>query len=224
MYFKSRAEAGQLLAKELAKTYRKRPCAVVCLSDGAVMVGAQIAMELHCVLMMLLTDSIQLPREETALAGLGQDGTLTYNSYYSPGEIEDFVAEYHSVIEELRLQKIHELHQLVGHGGLIRKDLLRDHTVIVVSDGLSSGFSLDIAAAFFKTVRIRRLVVAVPFASVPAVDRMHILADQIYCLNVITDYISTDHYYDENDIPPHDAVIKTIEQIVGHWSRSGEVK
>jgi predicted phosphoribosyltransferase len=61
------------------------------------------------------------------------------------------------------------------------------------------------------------LVVAVPFANVPAVDRMHILADEIYCLSVIEDYISTDHYYDNNDIPKHEAVLKTIEEIVGNW-------
>jgi len=217
MYFQSRTEAGKKLAKELAKTYAGKPCAVVCLSDGAVMVGAQIAAELHSVLMLLLTDAIQLPRENTALAGLGQDGTLTYNSFYSPGEIEEFVAEYRSVIEEQRQEKLHKLHELVGRGGLIRRDLLRDRTVIVVSDGLSSGFSLDIAASFLKTIRIKRMVVAVPFATVQAVDRMHILADKIYCSSVVQDYISTDHYYEDNAMPPHETVIKTVEDIVAHW-------
>jgi len=206
MYFKNRAEAGRQLADQLVKKYRGKPCAVVCLNDGAVVVGAQIAMQLHCVMMMLLTDSIDLPRETTPLAGLSQDGTLTYNNFYSPGEIDEFMAEYHGVVEEQRLQKLHELHQLVGRGGLIRKDLLRDHNVIVVSDGMNGGFSLDIAAAFFKTIQIKRLVVAVPFANVAAVDRMH-----------IEDYISTDHYYDNNDIPKHEAVLKTIEEIVENW-------
>ena len=70
MYFKSRVHAGQLLASQIAKTYKNEKCAVVALSDGAVMVGAQIAMELHCVLTMLLTDAIQLPHENTAIAGI----------------------------------------------------------------------------------------------------------------------------------------------------------
>lgn len=217
MYFKSRAEAGQLLASELARKYRGTPCAVLCLTDGGVVVGAQIAMELHCSMMMLLTDSIDLPREPIPLAGLSQDGSLTYNDYYSPGEIDEMLSEYHGVVEEERMQKLHNLHQLMGRGGLLRKDLLRDHTVIVVSDGMNGGFSLDIAAAFLKTIQIKRFVVAVPFANVPAVDRMHILADEIYCLNVIADYISTDHYYDNNDVPPHEAVLKTIEEIVANW-------
>lgn len=217
MYFKSRVDAGQLLAAEIVKKYKNEKCAVVALSDGAVMVGAQIAMELHCVLTMLLTDAIQLPHENTAIAGINQDGSFTYNNYYSPGEIEDFVSEYHSFIEQEKMAKMREMHRLEGRGGLIRKELLRGHNVILVSDGLSNGFSLDLAAEYMKPIKTKRLIIATPMASVPAVDRMHILADEIYCLNVIEDYISTDHYYEVQDVPSHEAVVKTIEQIVTHW-------
>lgn len=217
MYFDSRVSAGQLLAKQIAKKYKDEKCAVVSLSDGAVMIGAQIAMELHCVLTMLLTDAIQLPHEQTAIAGINQDGSFTYNNFYSPGEIEEFVSEYHSFIEQEKMARMREMHRLEGRGGLIRKALLAGHNVILVSDGLSNGFSLDLAAEYLKPIKTKRLIVATPLASVPAVDRMHILADEIFCLNVVEDYISTDHYYEVQDVPPHEKVVKTIEQIVSHW-------
>ena len=218
MYFKSRAEAGQLLAKQIAKKYKGQKCAVVALSDGAVMVGAQIAMELHSVLMMLLTDAIQLPHEDTAIAGITGDGSFTYNTFYSPGEIEDFVSEYRSFIEQEKMHKMQEMHRLEGRGGLVKKSLLQGHVVILVSDGLSNGFSLDLAAEFLKPIKTKRLVVATPLASVPAVDRMHILADEIVCLSVIEDYMGTDHYYEKQDVPPHELAVKTVEQIVPHCS------
>jgi putative phosphoribosyl transferase len=218
MYFKSRVEAGQKLADQVVKEYAGKPCAVIGLSDGGVMVGAQIAIKLHCVLTMLMSEAINLPREPEAVAGISQDGSFSYNSAYSPGELEDLLAEYHGLIEQEKLQKIQDMHRLVGHGGgLIRKDLLRGHNIILVSDGLSSGFSLDVAAEFLKPINIGRLIVATPLASVPAVDRMHILADEIFCLSVIEDYITTDHYYDTQDVPPHDLVVKTIDQIITHW-------
>lgn len=217
MYFKSRAEAGEKLAVEIIKKYQGQPCAIVALSDGGVMVGAQIAMHLHCVLTMLLSEAIQLPREPTAVGGISQDGSFTYNKAYSPGEIEDLLSEYRGTIEQEKMQKMQDMHRLTGRGGLIRKDLLRDHNVFLVSDGLSNGFSLDIAAEFLKPIKLAKLIVATPFASVQAVDRMHILADDIFCLNVLEDYISTDHYYDKQDVPPHDAVVKTIQKIVTHW-------
>jgi putative phosphoribosyl transferase len=219
MYFKSRVVAGQKLAEQIAKKYQEEPCAVVGLSDGGVMVGAQIALKLNCVLTMLLFKTIELPRETEAVAGIAQDGSVRYNSAYSPGEIEGLLSEYHGFLEQAKIEKMHEINGQIGHRGLIRKDLLRDRNVILVSDGFSSGFSLDIAMEFLKPVRIKKLIVATPLASIPAVDHMHVLADDIFCLSVIEDYIDTGHYYDTNDIPPHELVVKTVERIVNHWKQ-----
>jgi putative phosphoribosyl transferase len=217
MYFQSRVEAGQLLAKQIIQKYQGKQCAVVALNDGGVMVGAQIALELKCVLTLLLTETITLPRENDPVAGINQDGSFSYNQRYSQGEIDDFVGEYYHYIEQEKMTKLQELHRMSGRIGLIRKDLLHDRNVILVTDGLIDGFSLDIAMQFLKPINIRRLVVATPLASVKAVDRMHILADEIFCLSVLEDYISTDHYYETQDVPPHDKVIKTVEQIVTRW-------
>lgn len=217
MYFKSRAAAGDMLASQIAKKYRHDPCAVVALNDGAVMVGAQIALELHCPLMMLLTNEIQLPREQMAIGGIAQDGSFTYNNMYSSGEIDDFVSEYHGFIEQEKMTKLREMHRLEGRGGLIKRSLLRNHTVILVSDGLNNGFAIDLAAEYFKTIKIRRLVMATPLANVAAVDRMHILADEIYCLSVIEDYITTDHYYETQDVPSHEIIVHTLGEIVRRW-------
>lgn len=217
MYFASRTAAGKLLAEQIAKRYQGKPCAVVGLSDGSVMVGAQIALRLHAVLCMLLTQPIELPREGVPIGGISEDGSFAYNGLYSPGEIEELTSEYRGYIEEEKENRLSEIHRLLGAGGLIRKDLLEDKVVILVSDGLSNGFSLDVAAEFLKPVHYKRLVVATPLASVPAVDRMHVLADEIYCLNVVTEYITTDHYYDTRDVPSHDTIVKTIEKIMQRW-------
>lgn len=217
MYFKSRVDAGQKLAALISKKYQGQRCAVVGLSDGGVMVGAQIALQLQCVLTMLMSEPIELPREPQAIAGISQDGSFSYNQAYSPGEIEDLLSEYRGFIEQEKMNTMQRMHHLVGKGGLIRRDLLRDHVVVLVSDGLSSGFSLDIAMEFLKPIHMERLIIATPLASVAAVDRMHILADEIFCLSVVQDYITTDHYYDTQDVPPHELVVKTIDQIIGHW-------
>lgn len=217
MYFKSRAEAGQKLAEQIAPKYQDKPCAVVALSDGGVMVGAQVALQLKCVLTLLLTEPIELPREGV-IGGITHGGAFSYNHAYSPGEIEEFVSEYYHLIEQEKMQKMQDMQLSTGRGSLIRKDLLKEHNVILVSDGLSSGFSLDLAVEFLKPVSTSRLIVAVPLASVKAVDRMHVLTDEIFCLSVVEDYISTDHYFDIQDVPPHDLVIHTIEKIVANWN------
>lgn len=217
MYFKSRVEAGQKLAELVSRKYSGSDSAVVALSDGGVMVGAQIALKLKCVLTMLVSARIELPREPEAIAGITQDGSFSYNKAYSPGEIEELTAEYRGVIEQEKMSSMQRIHQSSGRKGLIRKDLLRERNIILVSDGLPSGFSLDVALEFLKPVNMKRLVVATPLASVPAVDRMHILADEIFCLSVVQDYITTDHYYDTQDVPSHELVVQTIRQILTRW-------
>lgn len=206
-----------MLAAKLAVKYSQEDCAVLALNDGGVMVGAQIAMELRCVLTMLMSAEIKLPREPKAIAGITPSGVLSYNHSFSDGEIIELTGEYHNLIEQEKLLQMHDLNQLIGKGGTVSKELLRGHSVILVSDGLKTGFELDLAAEFLKPIAINKLIVATPFASVPAVDRMHVLADDIYCLNVLTDYIDTQHYYEANDVPDHQIVLDTIEHIVLNW-------
>lgn len=217
MYFASRVQAGRMLAAQLTKKYRYENCAVLALGDGGAMVGAQVAVELHCVLTMLASAEITLPREPQPIAGIASGGVMSYNHGYSEGEIQELVGENYGLIEQQKLVRMHELNQLVGGAGTIDKKFLRGHNVIVISDGLKSGFEVDLAVEFLKPIKMEKLVIATPMASVPAVDRMHVLADDLYCLNVIEDYMETDHYYDNNDMPDHDTVLETISNIVLKW-------
>ncbi len=217
MYFASRLQAGRMLASQLVPKYRYENCAVVALSDGGTMVGAQIASQLHCILTLLLTAEIMLPREPNAIAGITSQGNVAFNQVYSKGEIEELLGDYFSFVEQEKFNKMHDMNHLLGLGGVIDRKLLKGQNIILVSDGLKSGFALDLAMEFLKPIDYEKLIIVTPFASVQAVDRMHILADELICMNVLENYISTDHYYDTDDVPDHAVVIKTIEDIVLNW-------
>ena len=167
--------------------------------------------------LIVIKSRAMLPREPQAIAGITAGGSVAYNHAYSQGEIDEMVGENYSLIEQEKLTEMHNLNRLAGKGGTINKGLLAGHNVIVVSDGLKTGFPVDLVVEFLKPISIGKLIVAVPFAGIQAVDRMHVLADDLYCLNVIADYIDTDHYYDKQDVPEHAMVLKTIEQIVTDW-------
>lgn len=208
-----------MLAEKLDK-YKSDNCAVIALNEGGVIVGAQIAMRLHASMMMLLTEDVTIPGELDPVAALSSAGTFTYNGMYSAGQLEDFRGEYHQYIEQSRLEKFRKLNRLVGKDGEIHKEFLRHRVVILVADGLSSGFSLDIAADFLKPLKLKRLIIATPFASIPAVDRMHLFGDEVCCLDVKQNYMFTDHYYDENKIPDHDDAMSIIRNISLLWNRT----
>lgn len=206
-----------MIADVLEDAYRYENTAVLALGDGSVIVGAEIAKRLHCVVNMLLCSTITLPREDIPVATINNFGGVTYNHDYSPGQLEEIATEYFHYLEQQKLEKMFEMNTLLGAGGVLNPEQLRNHNIIVVSDGLSNGMSLHAAAEFLKPIKIKRLVMVTPFASVSAVDQMHILADEIVCLNVLEDVISIDHYYDDNAVPSHETIVRTLEDIVLHW-------
>src|SRR6266496_51351 len=216
MYFHSRAEAGQKLATEL-QHYRYENAAVVALSDGAVIVAEQIAVSLHCILTMLLSENVRIPGEHASLGTVTQNGNFVYDTSLSEGEVDEYYSEFHSYIDDQKREKFSQLNRLLGQGGLIDAATLREHIIILVSDGFKHGTTLHAAAEFFKRIKIAKLVVATPIASVQAVDRMHIIADELHCLSVTENYISTNHYYDINDVPPHEQIVAKINNIVQNW-------
>jgi len=206
-----------MLANRLHDKYRYENCIVLAIDDGGVMVGAQIAMKLHCAINMMLSEEIVMPRDNEALVGITANGTTTYNRHYSQGQIDEYNMEYFNLIEQEKLSKMRDMNRLVSSAGTVSKNMLRGHNVIVVSDGLASGFKLDLVAEFLKPISIEKLIIAVPFASVKAVDRMHILGDDLECLNVVSDYISTEHYYDQQDVPDRKTAVELIEKIILNW-------
>lgn len=216
MYFTSRTEAGSKLA-DILKDYRYQDSAVLALSEGGVIVGAQIAATIHCPLMFLLTQDITLPGEKTAVGVVDQNGGFTYNEFFSTGEIEELVSEYHGVIEQLKAEKWHELNRLLSGGGLVDAEILENRVIIIVSDGFLNGSSLVAAMNFLKPVKAGKIIVATPLASVPAIDKMHILGDELYVLEAVDGTFEVDHYYDNKDVPGRDDIIKLLNGTILKW-------
>lgn len=217
MYFESRASAGEQLADQLFEAYRYENVAVVALSDGGVVVAEPIAARLHCVLTMLVSEGVEIPGERQLLGAVSQEGTFSYNSDLAAGEVREYNSEFHGYFDEKKREAFHEINRLIGDGGVIDYDMLREHTIILVTDGLSNGTALDVALDFLKPIKIKQLIIATPVASVEIVDKVHMVADELHILDVKENYLDTNHYYEVNDLPTHEETIAKINQIVLNW-------
>jgi len=217
MYFESRSHAGKLLAERLVESYRYEDCAVVALSDGAVLVGEEIATSLHCILTMLLVEDIEIPGEGMSFGGVSQSGGFTYNGMFSAGQVEEYTSEFHGYLDEKKREAFQKINRLLGDGGMISHDMLRDRVIILVADGIDNGASIDVAMDFLKPIRTQKVIIATPTATVPAVDKLHLAADELHILDVKQNFMGVDHYYEVNDIPSHEDTIAKINQIVLNW-------
>lgn len=217
MYFESRSQAGQLIAAQLVATYRYEDCAVLALNPGGVLVGEQIAAQLHCPLMMLLSERIDVPGENTTFGAVADGGGFTYNSEFSSGEIDAYTTEFRGYLDDKKREATSAINKLLGDGGVVDIALLQDRNIILVSDGYYDLSIVEVALNFLKPIRTKKLIFAAPIATIPAVDRLHVAADELHILDVKENFMGVDHYYTDNTIPDTGLIVAKISQIVLNW-------
>ena len=217
MYFDDREQAGKILASELYRKYRYENCAVLAISLGGVLVGEVISQKLHCPISLLISETIDVPGEGIVLGSVSQTGQFSYNNNLSRFEINEYSGEFHNYLEERKQQLFQKINRMIGDGGLCNREMLQGRNIILVSDGFDDETLLGAVMDFLKPIRVERLVIAGPVASVTAVNHLHVIADELHILDVKKNYISTDHYYSSNLIPSQQEIIDRIQQNILKW-------
>lgn len=218
MYFHDRAQAGDKLADELMQ-YRYENTAVMALSPGGVVVGEAIARRLHCSLSLLLTARITAPGDESLVLGtIDQSGMFTYNSMVSAGEMEEYMEDMRTYLEEQKMQHMYQMATVVGEHGLADPAQLDGRHVIIATDGVKNGISFDAALHFLERIHHEKLIAAIPVGPAEAIERLHGMVDELHYLYIPDNFLKVSHYYtDEPQIDPA-TVMDRIDNVVANWS------
>src|SRR5688572_5815661 len=141
--FRNRAEAGQVLARELSGYVRRPGVVVLALPRGGVPVGFEVARALHAPLDVFLVRKLGLPgHEELAMGAIASGGVRFMNE-----DVLTATRVSRAVIEEVAAREHRELER---REQLYRGDRpppdLKNKTVILVDDGLATGASMHAAA------------------------------------------------------------------------------
>jgi putative phosphoribosyl transferase len=217
MYFYDRAQAGDRLADELL-AYRWENTAVLALSPGGVVVGEQIARRLHCSLSLLLTARITAPGDEALVIGtMDHTGGFTYNSMIPAGEMEEYLQDMRTYVEEEKLHQMYKMTTVVGEHGLADPAQLTGRNIIIATDGVQNGLSFDAAMHFLNRIHVEKIVAAIPVGPAEVIERLHGLVDELHYLYIPENFFSVSHYYtDEPKISPDD-VMNRINNVVSNW-------
>lgn len=217
MYFHDRAQAGDLLADEL-QDYRYEDTAVLALSPGGVAVGEQIARRLHTSLSLLLTARITAPGDSALVLGtLDQTGIFTYNSMISAGEMEEYLQDMRTWVEEEKIRHLYAMTTVIGEGGNIDASQLVGRNIIIATDGVKNGLSFDAALHYLQKLSIKRTIAAVPVGPGSVMDRLRHVVDELHYLYIPESFFTVSHYFtDEPQIDPA-SVIERIDTVESRW-------
>lgn len=181
MIFQDRAEAGQLLAAEIAKLELADPV-VLALPRGGVPVGAAVARALWAPLDVLIVRKVGAPgNPELAVAAIVDgdppDVVLNRSIVEAYGLDEDEVAQ---LVKRARpeLDRRREAYRGTRHALSVR-----GKTAIVVDDGAATGTTMKVALRAVRRRGPREIIVALPVAPPDTIDELRAGADHIVCLS-----------------------------------------
>jgi len=191
--FKDRRSAGQLLADAVARRVEGQRVRIFALPRGGVAIGFEIARKLEVPLEIFLVRKLGVPgHEEFAMGAISSGGGLylsgrTIDELKIPGgEIDRVIARETRELERRELA-YHQPASLEVGG----------EVVVLVDDGLATGASMRSAARAVRKKEPRRLLIAVPVASVRSCEEMADEADEIICLCTPVDFHAVGEWYDD---------------------------
>jgi len=178
--FRDRADAGMHLANML-EGCRGSGALVMAVPAGGVPVGVTVARELELALDLAVVSKITLPwSTESGYGAVAFDGTVMLNEKLLPdlGLSDDQIQEGITRTREKVRRRSRELR---GDQPIPE---LSGRTVILVDDGLASGFTMKVAVQALRNQRCREILAATPTAHEQAAASVAQVAEAVYCPNL----------------------------------------
>jgi putative phosphoribosyl transferase len=191
--FRDRAEAGRRLAERLGEVGAEQPV-VVGLPRGGVPVAAEIARSLGSPLDVLVVRKLGHPQQpELGLGAIGEGGTRVLN--------ERLIAHLRVSRDALQEIAAREDVELARRIALYRGDRPRapvaGRTVVLVDDGLATGFTARAAVEVLRQAGARKVVLAIPVAPRDTVTELRRVADEVVCLEAPARFRSIGEWFDD---------------------------
>lgn len=208
MHFANRIHAGKLLAQSLQDYKDRLNTIVIGLPRGGVPVAYQVARSLHLPLDITCPHKIGSPfNPEYAIGAITESGEALWNEkvLHQLGLTEaDLQGEVKRQVELAR-QKLR-----LYRGGAPPREVIKK-TVILVDDGLATGFTMKAAVKSMRAQGSARIVIAVPVAPLETLNELHRWADEIVCLLAPVNFEAVGQFYREFKATTDQEVIEILK-------------
>jgi len=191
MVFKDRQEAGRQLGEKL-KDYAGKDTLVLALPRGGVVVGYEVAKILHAPLDVIITRKIGAPSApEYAIGAVAENGEVLLNDQ----EIRLLGIPRRYIQDEIERQKGEIERRVKLYRGGRRLPNLGGKRVILVDDGIATGFTMKTSIQAVRAENPREIVLAVPVAPPEVIDELASMVDAVVCLATPSPFIAVGAWY-----------------------------
>ncbi len=180
MIFEDRKHAGMVLS-EMMENYKDSKSIVFGIPAGGIPVAAPLASKLNLILDVAVVSKITLPwNTEAGYGAVAYDGTVKLNkdTLSQIGLTNEQISEG---IEKAKIKVDRRFREFRGDKPFPD---LTNYNVIVVDDGIASGFTMLVAIEALKKAKANKIIIAVPTAHLQSLEIVATEVDIIYCANV----------------------------------------
>ncbi len=216
--FSSRTEAGRMLGARLRDLVEPSGI-VLAIPAGGVPVACAVASETRLPLDVLLTRKIPIPgNKEAGFGAIGPDGDVLLH--------ERILEDLKLTAKEINTQVDETRRVLKQRKKLFRRTRpepdLGNRQVILVDDGLATGYTMLAAVEYVRLKEAAQVVVAAPTASQRTVHFLLPKVDILVCLNVRGGpvFAVADAYEEWFDLDEAEAARMLWEANDGEWAQS----
>jgi putative phosphoribosyl transferase len=223
MQFRDRTDAGQQLGVRLREIFEQNaeePAQVLVLGlpRGGVPVAFEVALALNVPLDIFVVRKLGAPgHEELAMGAIASGGICELNA-----EVIDALKITASQIEETAAREGRELER---REQLYRGDRapleVSGKSVVLVDDGLATGYTMRAAVAALRQQHPRQIVVAVPVAARSTCEEVEKEADAAVCLYTPLEFMAVGEWYRDFAQTSDDEVRSLLERQRGTSSNAG---
>jgi putative phosphoribosyl transferase len=219
MSFRDRVDAGRRLGEHLQDLDLLDPV-VIGLPRGGVVVAAEVARLLGAPLDVVVIRKLGAPgRPELGIGAIGEDGIRALNQ-----ELIGLLAVTASELAAVENRETEELtRRLAAYRGGQDAVAVNGRTVVVVDDGLATGYTARAALRVLRNRGATRLILAVPVSARDTADALREEADEVIALEMPFGFGAVGQWYTDFRQTPDEEVIALLEGLRDPPRRSREV-
>ncbi len=209
VYFSDRKDAGKQLASALADFGFKEGM-VLAIPRGGVVVGYEIASALNFKLDVIVPRKIGAPgNPELATGAVTEDGTMILDDSLIMylGVSNDYIYQE----SERQKQEIRRRQNFYRQG--VSEPEIKEKNVIVVDDGIATGYTMKAALASVRNRGAATLTVAIPVGPPSTIKEIEGQADNIVCLYTPEYFQAIGQFYSDFSQTTDEEVIELIKKL-----------
>lgn len=205
--FKDREQAGEILAKNLEK-YRGKNLIVLAIPRGGVIVAKEVAKKLDAKLDLIISRKIGSPTDpEFAIGAVGPDRTILLNE-----EVVKEIGVTKGYIDRMKkIEGIEIDRRMKKYRGTSEPLNVKGKIVIIVDDGIATGFTMKSVIEFLKKMKPKKIIVAIPVSSPDSVEELKEEVDEVICLESPHYFSAISQIYESFPQVTDEEVIKLLK-------------